>query len=217
MQISRVLLVLALVVSAVGCSGPARPTHQASVTAESVALQQGDVSGMQRCDASGDIDTVLQNEKAIDPTAYHENVVVWTRWKRQGATEAYFAVYGRTPRDCAAMSVAGPGAPSGGLVAGLVVKFKNEAIAARGYKANATLLGFGPKDILFIRLAGGIVTAGTDTGLGPQSSVGIGTVAGSTYYFAFWQKKDFDADFMGFDVPTTDADAAVHDMNDRIR
>ena len=217
MQMSRVLLGLAVVVSAIGCSGPVRATHQETVTAENVALQQGDVSGMQRCDGSGDIDTVLQNQKSKDPIAYHENAAVWTRWKRQGATEAYLAVYGRTLRDCAAMEVLGSGAPTGGLVVGLAVKFKDEAIAARSYKADATLLGFGPQDIRFIRLAGGSVTTGSDTGLGPQSRVGSGTVAGSTYYFAFWQNKDFDADFMGYDIPTTDADTAVRDMNGRIR
>lgn len=216
MKVTRVMLGLALVVTAVGCSAPARATHHETVTAQSVALQQGDVSGMQRCDGSGDIDTVLQNQKSKNPTAYLENAAVWTRSKKQGATDAYLAIYGRTPRDCAAMSALGSGAPTGGVVVGLVIKFKDEAIAARGYSAGATLFGLGPQDIRFISLAGGSVTTGLDTGLGTQSRVGRGTVAGSTYYFAFWQNKDFDVDFMGYDVATIDADAAVRDMNGRI-
>jgi len=217
MKIARALLGLAVLVAAVACNGSSTATHQETVTAESVALQQGDVSGMQRCDGSGDIDTVLLSQKSKDPYAYAENAAVWNRWKRAGATEAYLAVYGRTGRDCAAMTSAGPGAPTGGLVVGLVVKYRDAAVAATGFRATSTLLGFGPKDLLFIRLAGGSVVTGSDTGLGPQSRVGSGTVAGSIYYFAFWQNKDFDADVMGYNVATTDASAAVMDMNGRIR
>ncbi len=216
MKVPRVLLGLALVAAIMSCSGPQRAAQPLTVTAETVALQQGDVSGMQRCDGSGDIDVVLQDERATNPTAYDMNAPEWTRWKRQGAIDAYFAVFGRTAADCAAVSGAGSGAATGGLVAGLVVKFKDAAIAAESYRGGQTLFGLGPKDILFIQLAGGRVTTGSDTGLGPQSRVGSGTVAGSTYYFAFWQNKDFDADFMGYNVATTDADAAVRDINGRI-
>lgn len=216
MNKARFLLGLALVAAAMGCSGPQRAAHPSIITAETVALQQGDVSGMQRCDGSGDIDVVLQDEKTRNPTAYDVNAPEWTLWKRQGATDAYFAAFGRTAADCAAVSGAGSGAATGGLVAGLVVKFKDAKIAAASYRGGATLFGLGPKDILFIQLTGGRVTTGSDTGLGPQSRVGSGTVAGSTYYFAFWQNKDFDADFMGYNVATTDADAAVRDINGRI-
>lgn len=212
----RVLLCLALVVAAMGCSGPQRAAHPPAVTPETVALKQGDVAGMQRCRVSGDIDVVLQDEKLNNPSAYDVNAPEWTRFKRQGAVDAYFAVFGRTLVDCAAVSGAGSGAATGGLMAGLVVKFKDAAIAAQSYRGGPTLFGLGPKDILFIQLAGGIVTTGSDTGLGPQSRVGSGTVAGSTYYFAFWQNKNFDADFMGYNVTTTAADAAVRDINGRI-
>jgi hypothetical protein len=217
MKIARALLGVTVVATAIACGGSATATRQDAVTAESVALQQGDVSGMQRCAGSGDIDTVLLSQKSKDPFAYAENAAVWNRWKRAGAKEAYLAVYGRTGRDCAAMTSAGPGAPTGGLVVGLVVKYKDAAVAESGFKATSTLLGFGPKDLLFIRLAGGSVVTGSVTGLGPQSRVGSGTVAGSTYYFAFWQNKDFDADFMGYNVAATDANTAVMDMNGRIR
>lgn len=216
MKVVRVSLVAVVVVCLMACGGSARTAPQKPVTAESVALQQGDVSNMQRCDGSGDIDVVLQAERAMNPTAYNENAPAWVRWKRQGATDAYFAVFGRTAADCAAISSAGSGAPAGGLEVGLVVKFKDEKIAENAYRRDPTLLGLGPKDILFIRLAGGVVTTGVDIGLGPESKIGSGTVAGSKYYFAFWQNKEFDADFMGYNVATTDADAAVRAMNGRI-
>jgi hypothetical protein len=210
----RVLILLAILVTEVGCNGSPDRTQQKPLSAQSVALQQGDVAGMQRCSESGDVNSVIASEKATAPAVYGRNLVEWLRWKQQGATEAYFAVYGRTPSDCAAM--AGAGAPSGGLVAGLVVKFKDAAIAAKSYQGDPTLLGFGPKDILFIQLAGGVVTTGSGTGLGPDSKVGVGLVAGSNYYFAFWQKKSFESDFFGYNVLDADADRAVRNMNSRI-
>lgn len=216
MKTTPALLVMAVVLCCMACSSPSATIQQKQVTAESVALQQGDVSGMQRCDGSGDIDVVLQTDRAMNPTAYNENAPTWMKLKGQGAIDAYFAVFGRTAADCAAISGGGSGAPTGGLVVGLVVKFKDEKAAERIYLRDSTLFGLGPKDILFIRLAGGIVTTGVDIGLGPESKIGSGTVAGSKYYFAFWQNKEFDADFMGYNVATTDADAAVRAMNGRI-
>jgi hypothetical protein len=126
-------------------------------------------------------------------------------------------VYGRTAADCAAMSVSGTGAPSGGLMAALVVKLKSEAIAARTYGANSTILGFGPGDIAFIKLQGGNVTAGSQTGLGPRSVIGTDSVAGTTYYFAFWQNKVFDSYFIAYDLLSADAQRAISNMNQRIR
>lgn len=213
---ARILLALVVVLSVVGCQQPNFAARPKPVTAQSIALQPGDVSGLQRCDGSGDLQTVLRKEKSNDQVGYVENATEWEQWKTQGATEAYLAAYGRTPADCAALSAAGPGAPSGGLMAGLVVKFKDAAIAARTYRADSTLLGFGPKDITFIKLVGGSVMIGTDTGLGPQSVIGSGSAAGSTYYFAFWQNKVVDSFFIAYDLPPADAEGAARNVNHRM-
>src|ERR1700676_321411 len=159
---ARILIGLVLVLTVVGCQPSA--AYPKPATAQSIALQPGDASGLQKCDGSGDVQTVLRQERSSNPIGYNQNATEWEQWKTQGATEAYFAAYGKTSADCSALSTVGAGAPSGGLMAALVVKFKDPAIAARTYRAGSTLLGFGPKNITFIRLVGGGVMTGADTG-----------------------------------------------------
>ena len=210
---ARILLSLTVALALFGCQQAAQPKP---VSAQSIALQPGDVSGLQRCDGSGSVQTVLSNEKSTNKDGYILNSTEWEQWKTQGATEAYFAAYGKTSADCDALSTVGAGAPSGGLMAGLVVKFKDQAIAARTYNAGSSLLGFGPRDITFIRLVGGGVMTGADTGLGPQSVIGRGSVANTTYYFAFWQNKVVDSFFIAYDLPAAEAEGAAKSVNQRM-
>lgn len=212
----RAALALAVLLAVVGCQAPGGVAQPKMLTPQMVALQQGDVAGMQKCAGSGNVVALLADERANNPEEYQVNLAEWTQWKRHGAIDAYVAILGRTVADCAALSGAGTGTPPGELMVGLVVKFKDEAIAARSYRSESTLFGFGPKDITFIRLAGGRITTGTDTGLGPDSSVGSGTVAGATYYFALWQNKSFESDLLAYNVASADADLAVKSMNERI-
>lgn len=214
----RAVLALAVLLAAAGCQTPggvAQP--RPPLTPQMVALQQGDVAGMLRCAGSGDVVALLADEKANNPEEYQVNLTEWTQWRRQGATDAYVAILGRTYADCATLSGAGTGTPPGELMVGLVVKFKDEAIAARNFRSGSTLFGFGPKDITFIRLAGGQITTGAETGLGPDSSVGSGTVVGARYYFALWQNKSFESDLLAYNAASADADLAVKSMNQRIR
>src|ERR1700675_1854293 len=202
---ARILVGLVAVLALAGCAPAA---HAKPASAQSIALQPGDVAGLHRCDAGGDMQTVLTKEKSIDKFLYDQNATEWQQWKTQGATEAYFAVYGRTAADCQVFSATGNGAPHGGLMAGLVVKFKDTSASARNYQLASTLLGFGPRDITFIKLVGGVITTGTDTGLGPQSVIGTASAGGSTYYFAFWQTKAFDSFFIAYDLPAFEARGA---------
>lgn len=211
---ARLLPGLALLLVLVACQ-PAL-SHPKVATVQSIALQPGDVSGLQRCEGSGDVQKVLQEEKANNPIGYDENATEWEQWKTRGATDGYLAAYGRTSSDCAALVSSGIGAPSGGLMVGLVVKFPDAKIAARTYEAGSTLLGFGPRDITFIRLVGGGVMTGTGTGLGPQSVIGSGSVAATTYYFAFWQTKVVDSFFIAYDLPPAAAQAAALSVNKRM-
>jgi hypothetical protein len=215
--VNRVLVGLVILLTAAGCQPSAVAAKEKPLTAQSVALQRGDVSGLERCTASGDLDAVLLNEKSKNPTGYSQNATEWEQWKKLGASDAYFAAYGRTVADCDSLSGSGSGAPTGGLVAALIVRFKSEAVAVRTYGADATLLGFGPKDIAFINLVGGTVTTGSATGLGQRSVIGSGSVTSSTYHFAFWQNKVFDSYLVAYDMPTDDAHRAANDVNQRIR
>jgi hypothetical protein len=209
--VSRNVLGLLVVLTLVGCTTAA---HTNSVSAQSIALQPGDVSGLVKCAGSGDIQTVIRREKSNDAASQY--AAEWEQWKTQGATQAYFAAYGQTSTDCDALSAIGTGAPTGGLIAGLVVTFKGQAIATRTYRAGSTLLGFGPKDIAFIQLVGGSVMTGSGTGLGPESVVGSGYVSGATYYFAFWQKKVVDSFFIAYDMPSAVAEGATRRVNQRM-
>lgn len=213
---SRLVFLLAVVTAVAGCQVLPTVTQAKPVTAESVALQPADLSGMLRCDGSGDVDAVIQQQKTSNPPAYDENAPEWERWKIHGATQAYFVYYGLTPSDCATLSGSSTGAPPGGLMVGLVVKFKDEASAARLYGDNSTLFGFGPRDLTFIRLAGGSITTGSVTGLGTKSAVGSASVVGTNYYIAFWQKKRFDSFVIAYDVTSAVSQQAVKDVNGRI-
>jgi hypothetical protein len=216
MHTARVLLVLTAIVAVAACQ-PSNFAQARPITAESVALQPTDVTGMLRCDGSGDVNAVIQQEKTNNPYAYDENAPEWERWQIHGATQAYFVFYGETPRDCATLSGSSTGAPPGALMVALVVKFKDEPSAVRIYGDNSTFFGFGPKDLTFIKLAGGRVTTGSVTGLGQESAVGRVSVVGATYYMAFWQRKRFDSFLIAYDVMSLDAERAVMNVNGRIQ
>src|SRR5260370_34070065 len=155
---ARILVGLVAVLALAGCAPAA---HAKPVSAQSIALQPGDVAGLKGCDAGGDMQTVLTKEKSIDTFLYDQNATEWEQWKTQGATEAYFAVYGRTAADCAVFSASGNGAPHGGLMAGVVVKFKDTSASARNCRLASPLLGFGPRDIQLLNPGRGRSTTGT--------------------------------------------------------
>jgi hypothetical protein len=206
---------LAMVVAA--CQAPFSRSAPKGPTPQSVTLQPGDVPGMQRCDFSGDMTKVLSTEKSQGSPIYDMNATEWEQWKQQGAVDAYFGVYGQTAADCAAASDSSTGAPSGRLVVGLVVQFKDAGGAARNFERDSTLMGLGPKNIRFIELAGGTTTFGSATGLGADSVVGSAVVGGADYFVAMWQSSHFESELLGYDMAYSDADNAVMEMNRRIQ
>jgi hypothetical protein len=214
---SRVLACLAVAMILSACQAPFTHSPQARATPQSLTLQQADVPGMQRCGVSGDVATVLSNEKAQGSPVYDMHATEWEQWRRQGAVAAYFAVYGHTAADCAAASDSSTGAPQGGLMVGLVVQFQDTGGAARNFQRDSTLMGLGPKDIRFIQLAGGTTTFGSATGLGADSVVGSAKVAGADYFVAMWQNSRFESDLLGYDIAYADADNAVMQVNHRIQ
>src|SRR5258708_18166789 len=147
---ARILVGLVAVLALAGCAPAA---HAKAVSAQSIALQPGDVAGLKGCDAGGDMQTVLTKEKSIDTFLYDQNATEWEQWKTQGATEAYFAVYGRTAADCAVFSASGNGAPHGGLMAGLLAKFKDTSASAPTYHPPPPPLTSRPCPTHFLQLA----------------------------------------------------------------
>ena len=213
---TRAVMWLALAMLLVACETPYSRAAPKPATPQSIILQPGDLPGMHRCDTSGEVTAVLNDEKIRKSPAYEMNATEWEQWKRQGAIAASFAVYGRTAADCAAASGSTTGAPQGGLVVGLVVQFRDTNGAALNYQRDSTLMGLGPRDIRFIELAGGTTTFGQATGLGADSAVGSAQVAGADYFVARWQNRGFQSEFVGYDMAFDDADNAVKDVNRRI-
>jgi hypothetical protein len=213
---TRALACLAVAMVLCACQSPLGHAGANPATPQSITLQPRDVPGMQRCDTSGDVTTVLKQEKAQRSLGYDMHATEWEQWKQQGAVDAYFAVYGRSAADCAAASGATSGAPTGGLMVGLVVQFQDSNGAARNFQRDSTLMGLGPKDIRFIELAGGTTTFGSATGLGKDSVIGSAVVAGSDYFVAMWQNSRFESDFMGYDMGFIEPDNAVMAVNKRI-
>lgn len=213
---ARALVCLAVATLLAACQAPLGHSGAKPVTPQSITLQARDVPGMQRCDTSGDVTAVLNQEKAQRSLGYDMHATEWEQWKRQGAVDAYFTVYGHSAADCAAASGASSGAPTGGLMVGLVVQFQDSNGAARNFQRDSTLMGLGPKDIRFIELAGGTTTFGSATGLGVDSVVGSAVVAGSDYFVAMWQNNRFESDFMGYDMGFTEPANAVMAVNKRI-
>lgn len=201
----------------VACQAPFGRSTPNPVTPQSIVLQPADVPGMDRCAVSGDVNSVLNDEKLQNSPAYDMNATEWEQWKRQGATDAYFVVYGQTAADCAAASDSSTGAPRGRLMVGLVVQFRDPNGAARNFQRESTLMGLGPRDIRFIELAGGTTTFGSATGLGDESVIGSAVVAGADYFVAMWQSRRFQSEFIGYNTAFADGDNAVLDMNRRIQ
>lgn len=211
----RALAGAAIVAALAACQ--AQPNAKAVLaTPQTVSMQPGDVPGMQRCATSGTVNSVLAQEKSEGSLAYERHATEWEQWKQQGATDAYFAVYGLSAADCAAVSPSSTGAPPGALMVGLVVEFSDAKLAAVNFIRDSTLMGLGPQDIRFIELANGSTTFGSATGLGPQSVIGSGLVGGTNYFIAQWQNKRFESDFIGYSVADADGNKAVLSMNRRI-
>jgi hypothetical protein len=214
---TRAVAWLAIVLLAAACQAPFGRSAPKTATPQTIVLQPGDVPGMHRCDVSGDVTNVLNDEKARRSPAYDVNATEWEQWRRQGAVDAYFVVYGQTAGDCAAASDSSTGAPQGRLMVGLVVQFRDTNGAARNFSRDSTLMGLGPRDIRFIELAGGTTTFGSATGLGDESVVGSAVVAGADYFVAEWQSRRFQSEFIGYNTVFADGDSAVKDMNRRIQ
>ena len=207
----------AVVLLLAACQAPFAHSAPKAATPQTIVLQPGDVPGMRRCEVSGDVASVLNDEKTRSSPAYDMNATEWQQWKRQGALDAYFVVYGQTAADCAAASDSSTGAPRGRLMVGLVVQFQDTNGAARNFTRDSTLMGLGPRDIRFIELAGGTTTFGAATGLGDESVVGSAVVAGADYFVAMWQSRTFQSEFIGYNTEFADGDNAVKDMNRRIQ
>src|SRR5882762_9329011 len=132
----RGLTAMFAVLTVVACANPAASEV---ATASSVAVQPGDLSGMVRCDLSGDINSYLDKIKTKDPSTYTSTKTQWETAQNNGATAAQVMFYTDTEANCASVESKVSNIPSASykLVVNFVVQFKDEASAAAGYNSGS--------------------------------------------------------------------------------
>jgi len=180
-------VIAAMTVAACGGS-PAAPHGP---TTANVAVQPADVpSAMVKCDLTGDINNFIKQEQTPDPNASKTTATEWQDAKKNGATNAYVALYTDSSQHCSAVksSSADLSAATYKLVVNFVIQFKDEKSALTGYKSDNTIFGFSASTL---RSGGNAVQEGTATGLTANSIVLSRPVGDQTFYIAVWQNKAF--------------------------
>src|SRR5438045_1829223 len=96
--------VLACVLVLAACGGSAGTGGAASspkpTSAETVASNSSDFSGLSKCPESGSWDTYLKAEQAKDPAQYTTDKSDWDGLKTAGANDSYIAVYADATSAC---------------------------------------------------------------------------------------------------------------------
>lgn len=210
--LSSLLLVAALAI--VACGGSNTPSGP---TASSVAAQTGDLpKGMSQCDLTGDINAFVSKEQTPDPQAAKTISADWQQAKKDGATEAYVALYTDSKAHCDAIKGTGAdlGAATYKLVVNFVIQYRDEKSAVAVYKGQQPILGFNPNDL---RTGGGGVVEGTKTGL-TDNSIALTQPAGNQlFYIAIWQNKQFVVILAILNVDATAAKNVAVRENSRIK
>lgn len=204
--------VLALVACG-GSSGGGGGGAPQQTSAETVASSTSDFPGMTKCPESGSWDSYLKAEQAADPTQYASDSSDWTSLKAAGANDSYVAVYADSSSGCGHF---GSDTPSGKMVDVYAVRFKDASSAADNFKTNSKQFHLSDSDLQSIQAAGGKVAQGDDTGLGSYSIAVSLSVAGMSFYIAFWQKSKFEVAMIVYNIPATDGEAAAKKINGRI-
>ena len=209
------VLLCALALAACGGSsgggGGGTTTHETS--AETVASSSSDFSGLAKCPESGTWDNYLKAEQTKDPSQYASDKSDWDGLKAAGANDSYIAVYSASSSGCGSFGAA---APSGMVVNIYAIRFKDSASASDNFKTNSKTFHLSDSDLQNIQSAGGKVAQGDATGLGTNSIAVSLSIAGTSFYIAFWQKNKFEVAMIAYNIPVADAEAAAKKVNGRI-
>jgi len=190
-----------------GSSGPP--------SAQSIASNDSDFSGMAKCRQSGSWDDYLKAEQQSDPTTYQTDKADWDQLKASGADDGYVAAYAQNSSECAIFSADAP--PKGKVTYVFAVRFKDEASAQANYKTSAKDFHVSDSDLADVKAAGGTVTQGSATGLGDNSLEAYVSFAGTSIFVGFWQNKRFEVALMTTNTPSTDSQTTSKNINGRIR
>jgi len=183
-----------------------------------VAVQSGDLpKGVQKCSASGDIDSFLNAVKSKDPSTYTSTKSEWDKAKSHGATAAEVVFYTDSKAHCDSITnsqnsdLAAAAYP---IVINFVIKFKDQASAEKGYTTES-IFGFSESTITSTAAAG--VTKGTATGLGTNSVTLLIAIANQSFFVAVWQNKTFMVILAVINIDTAQAKKIASNENSRIK
>jgi hypothetical protein len=173
----------------VACGSSPSTTPQGPTVA-SVAVQSSDLpSGMHRCDLSGDVNSFLNKVKTSSPSTYKSTQAEWAAAQKNGAIAAEFVFFTDSTANCKAVgsNTSQISTATFKLVVNVVVQFKDEATAAKGYSTES-ILGFSKAQLT---APGSLAAVGTKTGLGPNSVTLSVSISNQAFYIAVWQQKAF--------------------------
>ena len=212
----RALLLAAVSVLA-GCGAPGLGGSGSigPPSAQSLAANDSDYSGMSKCPQSGSWDDYLKAEQQSDPTNYQTDKANWDQLKASGADDGYVAAYAQDASECAIFGAAAP--PKGKVTYVFVVRFKDEASAQAGYKTSAKTFHVSDADLASVKAAGGTVTQGSETGLGANSVQAYVSILGTSIFAGFWQNKRFEVADLAANTQVADSQAICKKINGRIR
>ena len=186
---------------------------QGPPSAQSVAQNSSDFSGVQKCPVSGSYDSYLQAEQAKAATRYATDKKTWDSLKAAGANDSYIAVNADTTADCDQF---GSSNLQGKVGEVFVVRFQDSAKAAGAYTTSQSAFHLTDSDVAQLKAFGATVLDGTATGLGQNSIVVKFAIANVTAYIGLWQNKEFEVALVTYNLPLTQGPAAATKVNSRI-
>lgn len=209
------LLVVTCAFMLAACGSGTGPGGGGPPSAQTVAANDGDWSGLQKCPESGSWDSYLASEKTKSPDQYQTDKKSWDDLKAAGANDSYIAVYSGSASHCGEFGLANPGGTPGKVAYVYAVRFKDSSSAAASYKSTSKDFNLSDSSVSQLKAAGATVSEGSATGLGGNSVEVNITVVGTSFFIGFWQNKDFEVAVVTLNVQHT-ADAAAK-INGRIQ
>src|SRR5712664_235919 len=211
---NRFLIVMCTVVlAACGGNSPGPIGVTGPPSAQAIAANDSDFSGMHKCPESGSWDSYLKAEETKNPSQYQTDKSSWDDLKAAGANDSYIAVYAENTSDCGQFAA---GTPSGKVAYVYAVRFKDSTSASTNFKTNSKAFHLSDTDVANLKAAGGTVQQGAATGLGDNSVVVSISFAGQSVFVAFWEKKQFEVALVMFNLATADGPAVTQKISARI-
>jgi len=209
------VIVLASVLLLAACGGSSGGgAAQQKTSAETVGSNSSDFASLQKCPESGTWDHYLTAEQTKNPSQYSTDKSDLDTLKTAGADDTYVAVYADTSAGCGNF---GADTPTGKIADVYAIRFKDASAAAANYKATLKDFHLSDSDLTNIKAAGGTVAQGAASGLGDNSVLVSFSIAGSSFYVAFWQKNQFEVALISFNVPESDSKTATTNINGRMK